>query len=278
VIWRPLSRKTALRAKMAMKIKKFAELFDLEDSLPSLPFTQQQEAAVPGSSVRDKKLPIEIRIFKGVQMSNLPAVFPQTKLIFRPADAFVNDLITVLTFAAVLASLKFESTKYDVIALVSFFTWLTRTFFRYRNTIARYDLLVKKFVTSKLTFRGSGALKYVVTQAGQQCAIRAGLFYYWILNHLASSSSQTNGAESMAIPLDGQNMISESDMLLYANEGINEMLGETVDIDVVTAIHDLEDMKIIKRSSHDNDYFVVHSSSTALASLRERWIELFDSY
>jgi hypothetical protein len=273
---------------MALKIKKIAELFDVEDSLPSLPFTRQQGEevnVVESAGRRESKLPIEIRIFKGVQMSNLPAVFPQTKLIFRPADAFVNDLITVFTFLAVLASLKFESPKYDVIALVSFVTWLTRTLLRYRNTFARYDLLVKKFVTSKLTFRGSGALKYVVSEAGQQRAVRAGLIYNWILNYTGSSSLFTTTkvedgtTDKDDAPTEGQTIISKHDIISFANVRINELLGETVDIDIVAALHDLEDMKLIERcTSPYNDSFLVISNATALTSLKARWTDLFDSY
>ena len=276
---------------MALKIKKIAELFDVEDSLPSLPFTRQQQQeeeeeednVVESAGRRESKLPIEIRIFKGVQMSNLPAVFPQTKLIFRPADAFVNDLITVFTFLAVLASLKFESPKYDVIALVSFVTWLTRTLLRYRNTFARYDLLVKKFVTSKLTFRGSGALKYVVSEAGQQRAVRAGLIYNWILNYtgssLCSTSEVEDGTANDDVLAKGQTIISEHDIISLANVRINELVGETVDIDIVAALHDLEDMKLIERCTFPfNNSFSVISNAAALTSLKERWTDLFDSY
>lgn len=283
VIWRPLSRKTAIRAKMALKIKKVAELFDVEDSLPSLPFTrlpqdEEQSAAESAGRNECRKLPIEIRIFKGVQLSNLPAVFPQTKLIFRPADAFVNDLITILTFLAVLASLKFESPKYDVIALVSFVTWLTRTLLRYRNTFARYDLLVKKFVTSKLTFRGSGALKYVISEAGQQRAVRAGLIYNWMLNYTAPSVFSATKAKDSTAEYP-QIIISETDITSHANVGINELVGETVDIDMVAALRDLEDVKLIERCPYPlNRTYRVNRNVTALTSLKERWIDLFDSY
>lgn len=270
---------------MALKIKKIAELFDVEDSLPSLPFTRQPQEVEEKNAVESagrnechKLLPIEIRIFKGVQMSNLPAVFPQTKLIFRPADAFVNDLITILTFLAVLASLKFESPKYDVIALVSFVTWLTRTLLRYRNTFARYDLLVKKFVTSKLTFRGSGALKYVISEAGQQRAVRAGLIYNWMLNYTASSVFSATKAKDSTAEYP-QIIISENDITSHANVGINELVGETIDIDMVEALRDLEDVKLIERCTDPiNSSYIVNRNVTALTSLKERWIDLFDSY
>ena len=238
---------------MAKAIYDVAEIFDLEGRLPPQSLLETEPDI----------LPLEIRIFKGVQMSNLPAVFPQTRLIFRSADAFLFDLISVFTLLAVLASQRFDNPKFDFIALVSVSLWLTRTFFRYSNKFARYDLLVKKFLTSKLAMRGSGALKYITTEGGYQRAMRAGLLYYWMLN---KSSIE-----------EKSNVISERDVLLHANEGINEILAENVrvDIDALAALRDLEDTRLIEKT-RNGDYTVVRDNSAALSSLREKWISIFE--
>ena len=111
---------------------------------------------------------LEIRNFESVPMSNLFAVMPKTKLIFRPADAFLFDMISFVTLALVISSIRLDSPRLDVLALVSVTLWTFRTVIRYSNKLARYDLLVKKFLTSKISHRNAGALKYLAGEAGSQ--------------------------------------------------------------------------------------------------------------
>ena len=110
-------------------------------------------------------------------MANLPAVLPRTKLVFRPADAFVFDTVSLLSLAAVLASQRFDNPKFDLIAIVSVSLWVIRTAFRYSNKLARYDLLVNKFLKERISHRGANALKYLSSEAATQKATRAALLY-----------------------------------------------------------------------------------------------------
>ena len=93
-----------------------AEIFEVENRLPEKPPMEQ------------RKMPLEIRAFSNVPMANLLAVFPKTKLIFRPADAFIFDLINITTFLAVLSSVRFDSPKLDLLAIVSGVLWVLRTY------------------------------------------------------------------------------------------------------------------------------------------------------
>jgi len=113
-------------------------------------------------------------------MANILAVSPKNKLVFRPADAFVFDFVSVATFLALAGSLKFDSPKLDLLALVSITLFAVRTFFRYSNKYARYDLLVNKFLTSKLSHRGAGALNYLAQEANSQKALRAMCIRDWL--------------------------------------------------------------------------------------------------
>jgi len=148
VIWRPLQATKPKRPKFKIPnaVYDVAEIFEIEDRLP--PKTLEPEEPPPQ--------PIQIRIFNEVPMANLPAVLPETQLIFRPADAFLFDMVSVLTLLAVLATQRYDNPKLDLIALISVGLWLLRTVLRYSNKLARYDLLVNKFLTSKLSLKGAG--------------------------------------------------------------------------------------------------------------------------
>lgn len=127
-----------------------AKVFDVEDRLPN-PKNKTQDNA-PDIPIP----PIDIKVFSDVPMANIEAVLPKAKLIFRPADAVVFDLVSVVSFLAVAGSLRFDSPKLDLIALISLIVFVVQTFFRYSNKYARYDLIVNKFITSKVLHRGPG--------------------------------------------------------------------------------------------------------------------------
>jgi hypothetical protein len=249
VIWRPQTtqkKKTKKRLQLPKVVYDVAEIFAVEDQLP--------KKAEPEPS--PELMPLEISVFKNVQLSNLPAVFPKTRLVFRPADAFLFDAISVFTLLAVLASQRFDNPQFDLIAIVSVVLWLLRTFIRYSNKLARYDLLVKKFLTSKLAQRGSGALKYITTEAGYQRASRAALLFQWI--------SDNNITSKEAVLRDGA-------------EGTCKGLsaGSAVDVDIRRALDDLTRLGLVMQED-ENELFRVKDSVGAIPALRQTWISLFD--
>ncbi len=132
-----------------------AKVFDVEDRLP-----------IPKNKTHDDAptipIPIDIKVFSDVPMANIEAVLPKSKLIFRPADAVVLDLVSLVSFLAVAGSLRFDSPKLDLIALISLIVFVAQTFFRYSNKYARYDLIVNKFITSKVLHRGPGKKKTMI--------------------------------------------------------------------------------------------------------------------
>ena len=157
VVWRPRRRKKLITIQNVYPptwLYKVAEIYDMEDRLPNRKSNTQDD------DPDNVPLPLEIKAFYDVPMANIEAVLPKTKLIFRPADAIVFDLVSVVSFLAVAGSLKFDSPKLDIIALVSLIFFAVRTFFRYSNKYARYDLLVNKFITSKISHRGPGKSKF----------------------------------------------------------------------------------------------------------------------
>jgi len=224
-----------------------AEIFAVEDQLPKKPESEPQTDTMP----------LEIRVFKNVQMSNLPAVMPKTRLVFRPADAFLFDAISVFTLLAVLASQKFDNPKFDLIAIVSVILWLLRTFFRYSNKLARYELVVKKFLTSKLAQRGAGALKYVINEGGYQRAVQAALLYEWIKDNRISSKK--------SVVMNSSRGIQDSLSLNYS-----------VDIDVSRAYNDLVDLGLL-RNENESDKFYVEDDVGAIYTLRKKWVSIFDN-
>ena len=175
VVWRPLPKK---RSKVIKEVEppkaliEVAEIFGVEDKLPEK-LTKKKTKKKKADAVPSLK----IRAFTDVPMANLPAVLPRTKLVFRPADAFVFDTVSLLSLAAVLASQRFDNPKFDLIAIVSVSLWIIRTAFRYSNKLARYDLLVNKFLKERISHRGANALKYLSSEAATQKATRAALLY-----------------------------------------------------------------------------------------------------
>jgi len=252
VIWRPtLSKRADQKIKKSYQFPRLlydmAEIFAVEDQLPKKPESEPQTDTMP----------LEIRVFKNVQMSNLPAVMPKTRLVFRPADAFLFDAISVFTLLAVLASQKFDNPKFDLIAIVSVILWLLRTFFRYSNKLARYELVVKKFLTSKLAQRGAGALKYVINEGGYQRAVQAALLYEWIKDNRISSKK--------SVVMNSSRGIQDSLSLNYS-----------VDIDVSRAYNDLVDLGLL-RNENESDKFYVEDDVGAIYTLRKKWVSIFDN-
>lgn len=126
VIWRPHKRKKLLKKQLS-RITTFpkwlygtARIFDIEHKLPKRVDEHSSD------SIDDVPSPIEIRAFNDVPMANLPAVLPKTKLIFRPADALVFDLVSIVSFIALGASLKFDNPRLDLLAVVSLSVFAVR--------------------------------------------------------------------------------------------------------------------------------------------------------
>ncbi len=229
-----------------------AEIFEVENRLPEKPTTEQ------------RRMPLEIRAFSNVPMANLLAVFPKTKLIFRPADAFIFDLINITTFLAVLSSVRFDSPKLDLLALVSGVLWVLRTFFRYSNKLARYDLLVNKFLTSRISHRNSGALRYLVDEAAVQRARRASLVHEWLVQYVGQ---QPVGA-----------ILTRDHILRNGVFGINEMyqLPQPIQLDLNAALVDLVDLELISFSDDESKIlFEVKVGEIAKQSLKGVWNGMF---
>jgi len=255
VVWRPLPDKPEGLDRPKLTPPQFAydvaDMFDIQ-GLPEKPKEQPKPA----------RKSLEIRAFEGVPMANLPAVLPKTKLVFRPADAFVFDLVSIFSFLLIAGSLRFDNPKLDFIALVSVSLWLIRTVFRYSNKLARYDLLVKKFLTSKLSHRNSGALKYLASQAGSQRATRAALVHKW----LCSITSEDE-------PLERSRLIAQ------AKQGVNALIDDLKEtpIDVDAALNDLEDLGLVQRTDDKGRYLqVLRDDNSIVRTLTKAWRSLFE--
>ncbi|KAG7360466.1 DUF3754 domain containing protein [Nitzschia inconspicua] len=220
VVWRPLIKHTKKMTPPKI-VSEFADMFDIQG------FEQptEEEVKIPPSK-------LEIRLFEQVPMSNLLAVLPKTKLVFRPADAFLFDMISVVTLVLVLSSVKFESSRLDVLAVVSVIFWLFRTVIRYSNKLARYDLLVKTFLTSKISQRNVGAFKYLTYEAALQRSIRSSLVLLWLSSRIRGETSAGLNRETLE-----QECTSEVNKFLKTEK--------QVQLDAIRAFQDLEDLQLL---------------------------------
>lgn len=231
-------------------------MFDI-DGLPDLPAPEPK---------KPRRQPLEIRAFSNVPMANLPAVLPKTKLIFRPADAFVFDLVSIVSFLLVLGSQKFDNPRLDLLALVSVVLWTIRTFFRYSNKLARYDLLVKTFLTSKISQRNSGALKYIANEAGRYRATRAALIYNWLV-----SREERKGF--FGISNDRDVLIREGPL------GVNNQIKQDkqVRVDIDAGLQDLEHLGLVEFSEDGQRLeSVVRDSSSVEEALGTAWSSVLE--
>jgi hypothetical protein len=254
-IWRPLLEKPVSKPKLVPPkfVYDVAEIFEIDDKLPELPVPEPEPLPCP----------LEIRAFDGVPMANTPAVLPKTKLLFRPADAFVFDLVTIVSLFAVFGSVRFDNPRLDLLALVSGTLWIIRTAIRYSNKLARYDLLVKKFLTSKISHRNSGALKYITRDAGTQRAIRAALVYLW----LTRLRKRTEGG-----------IITRQSLIKDGSSGVNDILktSKPVRVDIEAALNDLVDLDLICFSEDGETLFFVRDDETVVETLKTTWNNLFE--
>ena len=115
-----------------------------------------------------------------------------------------------------------------------------RTFFRYSNKYARYDLLVNKFLTKKLTHIGTGALNYIVSEANSQRALRLGLVRDWLTeNKICLLGKKSNAAEDLKL---------DYDILQLGKSFANNRASTNdarVDVDIIAAVGELDSLGLL---------------------------------
>jgi hypothetical protein len=252
VIWRQKQIQTKRNLRLPQFVYDVADLFDIEGITPTPP-------------IQPQRMPLEIRTFDGTPLANLPAVFPKTKLLFRPGDAFVFDLISIVSLGLVFSSSRFDNAKLDFLALVSVIVWLVRLAIRYSNKLARYDLLVKNFLTSKISHRNAGAVKYLAAEAGTQRATRAALVHDWLCQQARSE----NATDALLV-----------DRILREGPAeVNELVvNKQVDVNMQAALNDLEDLKLLQINVDDDGkrrVCVVCTASSVEKRLRQAWNNIF---
>ena len=263
-IWRPLPKKPKRKRVIAppKQIYEIAELFDIEEKLPKK----------PDPIVEPDPCKMEIRTFDDVPMANIPAVFPKTRLKLRPADAFLFDLTSVFTLLVVLGSQRYDNPKLDLIALVSVVFWLFRTFVRYSNKLARYDLLVKNFLSSKISHRGSGAVRYIVDEGGSQRALRVALLHAWVLDEFERDQKALSRERILSGGFQGMNH-----MLLLGETPSSSSQQRLVDLNVEAALDDLEGLGLVSfNDGEEETVSSVASKDRAMMKLKETWDNVFD--
>jgi hypothetical protein len=236
-------------------ISEFADMFDVEG------FDQP-----PEEDLIPPKSKLEIRTFEDVPMANLQAVLPKTKLIFRPADAFLFDMISVVTFFVICSSIKLDSPKLDLLAIISVSLWTVRTVIRYSNKLARYDLLVKNFLTSKISQRNEGALKYIISEAGSQRAIRSSVVH----TCMSDMQNERGGSDCEGVT------ITRNDLKRGCVDEVNKLLktSKEVQVNIEKALDDLEELSLVEFSNQGDIVVETKSAHESSAAIREAWVDL----
>lgn len=148
---------------------------------------------------------------------------------------------------------------------------LPRTFFRYSNKYARYDLLVNKFLTKKLAHRGSGALNYIVSQADSQRALRSGLIRDWLSENKISMSADEYGGEQSSLTLD-------YDILELGKSFTNDKASTNdarIDVDIISAIDDLNDLDLLDIAKDgQSSRFKTKGDESTRDIIQQKWNDL----
>ena len=122
---------------------------------------------------------LELRLFKDIPIANYEITIPNSKPEFALADWLRLDLVSLPALLAVLSSYRFdgEFTAVDIAAASAVVVWLVRTIFNYRNTLFRYELLLNRFLTEKLSIRDGGEVRaYAAREArSEQARVAAAL-------------------------------------------------------------------------------------------------------
>jgi hypothetical protein len=169
------------------------------------------------------------------------------------------------------ASLKFDNPRLDLLAVVSLSLFAIRTFFRYSNKYARYDLLVNKFLTKKLAHRGSGALNYIVSQADSQKALRLGLIRDWLTENKIYLSVGKGEEEPTSIQLDYDVLeLGKS----YANNKASTNQAR-IDVDILSAIDELSSLGLLEVVQEQESLrFKTKDDQTTRDNIQQSWSEV----
>jgi Protein of unknown function (DUF3754) len=256
VVWRPKrekGKKPTVFEELGNHIEKVSQIrppkfvYDIADmfDIEGLP---EQPIEVP-TVLNPPPVPIEIRAFQDVPMANIKAVLPNTKLKLGPVDALRFDLVSIVGFLAIVSSVRFDKPFLDIIALVTVVFWFIRTIYRYSNKLARYDLVVKTFLTSKISHRNVGAIEYLANEAASQRASRAALVHYW----LSTSRIENNPLEP---PFD--RIVLQKDGRTELNNLLKDIKETPINIDA--ALNDLIELDLLSVAKAENT--ITSSTST----------------
>lgn len=139
-----------------------------------------------------------------------------------------------------------------------------RTFFRYSNKYARYDLLVNKFLTKKLAHRDSGALNYIVSQADSQRALRSGLIRDWLDENKIYMSTDQNG-----------DLTLDHDVIELGKSFTNEKASTNdarIDVNILSAIDELSKLGILDVVEDGQSFrFQVKDDQSTSENIRQLW-------
>jgi len=268
VIWRPLPpKRRPKQIELPDSVYSLAKTLSLEDRLPPKRTPEPEP----------ERLPLQIRAFSQVPMANLLAILPKTKLIFRPTDAILFDLVNIVSLSVVLASVKTDNAYLDILALGSLSIWVVRTFIKYSNKQARYDLLVNKFLTQRMEHRNRGALDYVENEAAEQMAIRASLLHEWLIQQreLGNGTCRLTRGQILQHGSSGVNQLMQG-TITATDDGINQPKPGYANVNIGAALNDLGDFSLI-RFDEDDVLVEVEGYNTAEEILESIWTDLFQT-
>eukprot|EP00977_Amphora_coffeiformis_P025129 scaffold18346_cov145-Amphora_coffeaeformis.AAC.1 len=207
-----------------------------------------------------KNLP-PMQLLRRVSMNNVVDLFSREGRRNLISSLFAKTELVEPTYKEVV---RFDNAKLDFLAVASVIFWVVRLVIRYSNKLARYDLLVKNFLTSKISHRNGGALKYLAAEAGSQRAARAALVHDWLCQQMES----------------GRDTLLYVDRILQDGPAeINDLVEDKqVDVAMQAALNDLEDLKLVQQET-DKDgrrrVIVTCAPSSVEKRLRQAWNDIF---
>ncbi|EOD16295.1 hypothetical protein EMIHUDRAFT_210636 [Emiliania huxleyi CCMP1516] len=104
--------------------------------------------------------PLEMRFFVDIPIANFALVLPDSRPAFQLSDWLRLDLISTPALVATLASLRYDDSRLDLASAIAVGAWALRTVFSFRSAYGRYELLLQRTISDKLSIRDAAEVDF----------------------------------------------------------------------------------------------------------------------
>ena len=125
--------------------------------------------------------PLEMRFFVDIPIANFALVLPDSRPAFQLSDWLRLDLVSTPALVATLASLRYDDSRLDLASAIAVGAWALRTVFSFRSAYGRYELLLQRTISDKLSIRDAAEVRrFAAREARAEQARRGACLLSWL--------------------------------------------------------------------------------------------------